>query len=111
MCKSVSIAVYSDSVNSVISNPAVGYTSFVFGTSTHTYWFPWLSWIVSPFSNVVPDTCLNPFGKYGFLFDTVSEPPLFSSPGCFGSAVTVTPISVFKFWVKIKTALYKKSGF
>ena len=39
-------------------------TSFVFGTSTHTYWFPWLSWIVSPFSNVVPDTCLNPFGRY-----------------------------------------------
>ena len=64
MCKSVSIAVYSDSVNSVISNPAVGYTSFVFGTSTHTYWFPWLSWIVSPFSNVVPDTYLNPFGRY-----------------------------------------------
>ena len=72
MCKSVSIFVYSSSVNSVISNPAVGYTSFVFGTSTHTYWFPVLSWIVSPFSNVVPDTCLNPFGKYGFLFDTVS---------------------------------------
>ena len=40
------------------------YIDDALGTSTHTYWFPVLSWIVSPFSNVVPDTCLNPFGRY-----------------------------------------------
>ena len=100
MCKSVSIAVYSSSVKFVILNPAVGYTSSVIGTSIHTYWFPVLSCIVNPFFNVVPDTWVKPVGKYGFvvfLLDTVSEPPFASSPGCFGSAFILTPISDFKF--------------
>ena len=103
MCKSVSIAVYSSVVKSFIFSPAVGYTSDVFGTSIHTYWFPLLSCIVNPFSNVVPSTCVNPSGKYvppvvfGFWLVTVVAPPFISSPGCFGSASTFIPISVDKF--------------
>ena len=100
MCKSVSIAVYSSSVNSVILNPAVEYTSVVCGTSTHTYWFALLSSIVSPLSKFVPFTCLNPFGKYVpavvLLLDTIVEPPFSSYHGCFGYDVILTPIFDFK---------------
>ena len=42
----------------IIFSPAVGYTSVVIGTSTHTYSFPFFaaSCIVKPLSNVVPAT-------------------------------------------------------
>jgi len=44
-------------------------------------------------------SCVKPVGKYGFvvfLLDTVDAPSFASSPGCFGFAVIVTSISVFK---------------
>ena len=53
-----------------------------------------LSWIVNPLSKFVPDTWLNPSGKNGLviLLVIVNAPPFASSPGCFGSAVMLTPI-------------------
>ena len=86
MCKSSSIFWYESSVNVVIFTPAVGYTSSVLGTSTHTNWFPELSSITNPVLKYVPSTLVYPSGIYNSPLDW------------YNSIVSVSAIFAFPNW-------------
>ena len=54
---------YAVDVKVVMFTPAVGYTSAVLGTSTHTYSFPEPSFIVYPDVAVASETFVNRGGR------------------------------------------------